>query len=87
MDSVMEMISVLEDELSCPVCCEIFKDPVVLKCSHSFCSSCLLEFWINLLFHFYLPFAKNLRRLYEAKQECDDTTVHIKVSINIRVWP
>ncbi|KAK7939177.1 hypothetical protein WMY93_002503 [Mugilogobius chulae] len=172
--------SVLEDELSCPVCCEIFKDPVVLKCSHSFCRSCLQEFWnkkkarrecpvcrskcslteptvslalknvadtflkeqergaavartgvkqeslpeekcathgeILKLFCFndfevlccvchtskkhlghrvcpleegaqdlkselkneLMPLKKNLRRLYEAKQECDDTTVHIK---------
>ncbi|XP_068434024.1 E3 ubiquitin-protein ligase TRIM35-like [Clinocottus analis] len=37
--------SVLEDELSCAVCCEIFKDPVVLKCSHSFCRVCLQQFW------------------------------------------
>ncbi|KAJ0057795.1 hypothetical protein NL108_002898 [Boleophthalmus pectinirostris] len=170
----------MEDELSCPVCCEIFKDPVVLKCSHSFCKSCLQVFWnkkkarrecpvcrskcslteptvslalknvadtflkeqervaamarigakkesapdekcaahgeILKLFCFndnevlccvchtskkhlghrvcpleegaqdlrselkteLIPLKKNLRRLYEAKQECDDTTVHIK---------
>ncbi|KAI7803512.1 putative E3 ubiquitin-protein ligase TRIM39 [Triplophysa rosa] len=37
--------SALEDELSCPVCCEIFSDPVVLKCSHSFCRLCLQRFW------------------------------------------
>ncbi|XP_055042288.2 E3 ubiquitin-protein ligase TRIM39 [Misgurnus anguillicaudatus] len=37
--------SALEDELSCPVCCEIFSDPVVLKCSHSFCRLCLQHFW------------------------------------------
>ncbi|XP_016146392.1 E3 ubiquitin-protein ligase TRIM39-like [Sinocyclocheilus grahami] len=37
--------SPLEDELSCLVCCEIFTDPVVLKCSHSFCRLCLQQFW------------------------------------------
>lgn len=37
--------SVLEEDLSCAVCCEIFRDPVVLKCSHSFCRACLQQFW------------------------------------------
>ncbi|XP_046896691.1 E3 ubiquitin-protein ligase TRIM39-like isoform X1 [Hypomesus transpacificus] len=35
----------LEDNLSCSVCCDVFKDPVLLGCSHSFCKSCLLVFW------------------------------------------
>uniref|UniRef100_A0A672P677 E3 ubiquitin-protein ligase TRIM39-like n=1 Tax=Sinocyclocheilus grahami TaxID=75366 RepID=A0A672P677_SINGR len=42
---VVKRLSPLEDELSCPVCCEIFTDPVVLKCSHSFCRLCLQAFW------------------------------------------
>ncbi|XP_039530778.1 E3 ubiquitin-protein ligase TRIM39-like [Pimephales promelas] len=33
------------EELSCPVCCEIFKTPVILSCSHSFCKECLQQFW------------------------------------------
>ncbi|XP_073677092.1 nuclear factor 7, brain-like [Garra rufa] len=32
-------------ELYCPVCFEIFKDPVILSCSHSFCKECLQQFW------------------------------------------
>uniref|UniRef100_A0A4W6BK12 RING-type domain-containing protein n=1 Tax=Lates calcarifer TaxID=8187 RepID=A0A4W6BK12_LATCA len=29
------------EDLSCPVCHDIFKDPVLLSCSHSFCKDCL----------------------------------------------
>ncbi|XP_066538957.1 E3 ubiquitin-protein ligase TRIM39-like [Hoplias malabaricus] len=34
-----------EEDLSCPVCCDIFKDPVVMSCSHSVCKVCLQRFW------------------------------------------
>uniref|UniRef100_A0A8B9KP72 Uncharacterized protein n=1 Tax=Astyanax mexicanus TaxID=7994 RepID=A0A8B9KP72_ASTMX len=34
-----------EEDFSCPVCCDIFKDPVLLLCSHSVCKECLNKFW------------------------------------------
>ncbi|XP_072562743.1 E3 ubiquitin-protein ligase TRIM39-like [Paramormyrops kingsleyae] len=37
--------SPMEEELCCSVCSDFYKDPVVLKCSHSFCRTCLQKFW------------------------------------------
>ncbi|XP_076028117.1 nuclear factor 7, brain-like isoform X2 [Genypterus blacodes] len=39
------MASRSDDDLCCPVCHEIFKDPVLLSCSHSFCKACLQRWW------------------------------------------
>ncbi|XP_033991052.1 nuclear factor 7, brain-like isoform X1 [Trematomus bernacchii] len=39
------MASISEEDLSCPVCHDVFKDPVVLTCSHSFCRACLKNWW------------------------------------------
>ncbi|XP_035276313.1 tripartite motif-containing protein 35-like isoform X4 [Anguilla anguilla] len=37
--------SLMEEEFSCPVCTIIFRYPVVLSCSHSFCKACLQQYW------------------------------------------
>ncbi|XP_038152619.1 nuclear factor 7, brain-like [Cyprinodon tularosa] len=39
------MASRLEEDLCCPVCQDVFKDPVLLSCSHSFCKECLKNCW------------------------------------------
>uniref|UniRef100_UPI003AAA29B4 E3 ubiquitin-protein ligase TRIM39-like isoform X2 n=1 Tax=Centroberyx gerrardi TaxID=166262 RepID=UPI003AAA29B4 len=39
------MSSRSEEDFSCSVCHDIFKDPVVLSCSHSFCKACLQSWW------------------------------------------
>ncbi|XP_050960767.1 E3 ubiquitin-protein ligase TRIM39-like, partial [Labeo rohita] len=39
------MASSAEYDYNCPVCCEIFKTPVILSCSHSVCKECLQQFW------------------------------------------
>uniref|UniRef100_A0A3Q1I134 Zinc-binding protein A33-like n=1 Tax=Anabas testudineus TaxID=64144 RepID=A0A3Q1I134_ANATE len=33
------------EDFCCPVCHEVFRDPVLLSCSHSFCTDCLQKWW------------------------------------------
>uniref|UniRef100_H2LGS2 Tripartite motif containing 47 n=2 Tax=Oryzias latipes TaxID=8090 RepID=H2LGS2_ORYLA len=35
----------LKKELTCPICLEVFKDPVILKCGHNFCRFCICLHW------------------------------------------
>ncbi|XP_031159521.1 nuclear factor 7, brain-like [Sander lucioperca] len=39
------MASMSEEDFCCSVCHEVFRDPVVLSCSHSFCKDCLKSWW------------------------------------------
>ncbi|XP_067442223.1 nuclear factor 7, ovary-like [Thunnus thynnus] len=39
------MSSRSEEDLCCPVCQDVFRDPVLLSCSHSFCKDCLKSWW------------------------------------------
>ncbi|XP_053171967.1 nuclear factor 7, ovary-like, partial [Scomber japonicus] len=45
------MASRSEEDLCCLVCHEVFRDPVLLSCSHSFCKDCLKSWWRQKLTH------------------------------------
>ncbi|KAL0177010.1 hypothetical protein M9458_025904, partial [Cirrhinus mrigala] len=34
-----------QDELSCPLCVDLLKDPVTIQCGHSYCKSCITGCW------------------------------------------
>ncbi|XP_052451599.1 tripartite motif-containing protein 16-like [Carassius gibelio] len=34
-----------QDELSCPVCLDLLKDPVTIHCGHSYCKICITDCW------------------------------------------
>ena len=39
------MASRLEEDLCCSICHDVFRDPVILSCSHSFCKDCVKSWW------------------------------------------
>ncbi|XP_037110680.1 tripartite motif-containing protein 35-like [Syngnathus acus] len=39
------MTNRVEDNLQCPSCSDIYEDPVMLPCSHSFCRACVQQWW------------------------------------------
>lgn len=41
----LDQPSPLEQSLTCTICTNIYEDPVLLSCTHSFCGSCLKQCW------------------------------------------
>lgn len=37
--------AVFDDLLVCSVCRDVYRDPVLLMCTHSFCRTCLQQYW------------------------------------------
>ncbi|XP_039373552.1 E3 ubiquitin-protein ligase TRIM39-like [Mauremys reevesii] len=35
----------LQEEATCPICLEYFKDPVIIDCGHHFCRACIAQCW------------------------------------------
>ncbi|KAL2077804.1 hypothetical protein ACEWY4_027308 [Coilia grayii] len=38
----------LREDLTCAICCDLFRDPVMLGCMHHFCKRCISTYWRNI---------------------------------------
>ncbi|KAJ8261612.1 hypothetical protein GJAV_G00156280 [Gymnothorax javanicus] len=45
MASEASALEELQSELTCPVCLELFREPVILDCGHHFCCQCITQCW------------------------------------------
>ncbi|XP_041265823.1 E3 ubiquitin-protein ligase TRIM7-like isoform X2 [Onychostruthus taczanowskii] len=54
----------LQDEATCSVCLEFFKDPVSIECGHNFCRACIAKSWKELDADFPCP---QCREVFQQK--------------------
>ncbi|XP_029862187.1 E3 ubiquitin-protein ligase TRIM7-like isoform X1 [Aquila chrysaetos chrysaetos] len=54
----------LQDEATCSVCLEFFKDPVSIECGHNFCRACIIKSWKDLEMDFPCP---QCREVFQQK--------------------
>ncbi|KAM4754890.1 E3 ubiquitin-protein ligase TRIM7-like isoform 1-T1 [Cyanocitta cristata] len=54
----------LQDEATCSVCLEFFKDPVSIECGHNFCRACIVKSWKELEMDFPCP---QCREVFQQK--------------------
>ncbi|XP_067470423.1 E3 ubiquitin-protein ligase TRIM21-like [Thunnus thynnus] len=48
-----------KDQLLCPICLDVFADPVAIPCGHNFCKNCISEHW-NIAVQCQCPICKKL---------------------------
>uniref|UniRef100_A0A8C4RPW8 Uncharacterized protein n=1 Tax=Erpetoichthys calabaricus TaxID=27687 RepID=A0A8C4RPW8_ERPCA len=42
-----ELAESLANEVTCPICLELYRDPVRLECEHNFCRACISTYWLQ----------------------------------------
>ncbi|KAL4647671.1 E3 ubiquitin-protein ligase TRIM50-like [Arapaima gigas] len=52
-------LDTLEDQLRCPVCLELFAEPLMLQCGHSYCKCCVRAMTMDLLGQLQCPVCRS----------------------------
>ncbi|XP_022535670.2 E3 ubiquitin-protein ligase RNF135-like isoform X3 [Astyanax mexicanus] len=73
-----------EDELMCPICRALIRNPVTTPCGHSFCMPCIQQHWARSSLPWFCP---HCRRSFICKPVLQPSTVLCSIMENVaKVW-
>ncbi|XP_065104768.1 uncharacterized protein [Paramisgurnus dabryanus] len=86
----------LSEELQCPICLDVFNNPVTTPCGHNFCKTCLKQCWHNSqdcscpvckeMFN-ERPDLKSNTGLREIVQVFEETSGYKRETVMVEYWP
>ncbi|XP_066473901.1 E3 ubiquitin/ISG15 ligase TRIM25-like [Tiliqua scincoides] len=59
----------LEDNIVCPICLEVFRDPVTTACGHNFCMNCLRVYWDHQALIGEQPYCPQCREPFNSRPQ------------------
>ncbi|XP_044309914.1 E3 ubiquitin/ISG15 ligase TRIM25-like isoform X2 [Varanus komodoensis] len=57
----------LEDNIVCPICLEVFREPVTTACGHNFCMDCLQDYWDHQALTGECPYCPQCREPFSSR--------------------
>lgn len=64
----------LEDNIVCPICLEVFRDPVTTACGHNFCMDCLQDYWDHQALVGDCPYCPQCREPFSSRPQLRKNT-------------
>ncbi|XP_039677715.1 E3 ubiquitin-protein ligase TRIM38-like isoform X2 [Perca fluviatilis] len=80
MSSFSVLASFPEDNLQCPICLNVFSDPVTTPCGHNFCKTCLSQHWDKS----YLCSCPICNKRFHMRPEISTNMVMEKISVQVK---
>ncbi|XP_006886440.1 PREDICTED: E3 ubiquitin/ISG15 ligase TRIM25-like [Elephantulus edwardii] len=69
-------LNLLEDQVLCPICLEVFHNPVTTACGHNFCMTCLQGFWDHQATMGETPYCPQCRQSFPCRPHlCKNVTL------------
>ncbi|XP_042306860.1 E3 ubiquitin/ISG15 ligase TRIM25-like isoform X1 [Sceloporus undulatus] len=59
----------LKDNIVCPICLEVFRNPVTTACGHNFCMDCLQDYWDHQVLIGECPYCPQCREPFSSRPQ------------------